>query len=143
MANRRVVRPATGRTTQPFTLWGERIMASQEELAIIDAGRRRQELAAEVQGEAYVIKGVDGHKEMQVDSVLFHRARIQNQVAHNIDNCWEDPDYRRDIRKRHPETRVKTLMRNASVGGGSVRPGRGVGRHIPGLGNVTFHKAYS
>ena len=107
----------------------------------IRAAAKRQETAAGLKGVAAPMRGVDGIKTRQVDAVLFHNARIANQRVYGVDNIWDEPEFCRDMDKRHPEFRVKTVSRNLTVGGRGRGP-QGEGRLIPGLGRVTNHKRY-
>lgn len=105
--------------------------------------KRRQERVAAKQGEAHPMRTEgSGIKTMQVDPVLFFNAKEQNEKVYGSDvNCWDDPEFRRDMTKRHPEIKVRTVSRNVMVGGyGARTPGRG--RLLPGRGRVTFHKNY-
>ena len=114
--------------------------------AAIEQARRRQEMVAAVKGEAAPLRGVDGIKTMQVDPVLFHQARILNQRPEaeggfGVQNCWAEPEFCSDMKKRHPEIAVRTVGRRTVVGG-AARRAPGVGRLIRPLGRVTFHKRY-
>jgi len=107
---------------------------------MIERARRRQEEAAGVRGEALPLQGADGVRHMQVDSELYHKTRIQNQREYGVDDCWREEEFCRDMKKRHPEIRVKTISRTPRIGGKGTS--RGIGRMIPGIGQVTFHKRY-
>ena len=107
----------------------------------IAAARKRQEKIKAVKPEAAPLEKMDGIKHMQVDPVLFHNARIANERVYGVRNIWDEPEFCDDMKRRHPELKVETVMRRTTVGGRGLGP-RGVGRLIRGLGRVTFHKSY-
>lgn len=102
---------------------------------------KRQEVAKAMKGEAAPMRGADGIKTMQVDPVLFHNARIQNQRDYGVQNIWDEPEFCDDMKRRHPEIAVNTIPRRTTIGG-CGRGSGGVGRLIRRLGRVTFHKVY-
>lgn len=107
--------------------------------AEIEAARRRQLEVARIQGEARPMR--EGVKSMQVDPVLYHNAVQTNRRVYGVRDCWSEPEFRRDMAKRHPELAVKTVSDRIMVGAGGNTQG-GTGRLLPGLGRVTFHKRY-
>lgn len=107
----------------------------------IEMARRRQEVAARVRGSAFAMH--DGCRTMQIDTVLFHNARIANQRDYKVQNCWSEPEFCADMVRRHPELGVKCLSRNPRV----RIPGDPVNLENTGRltrhGRVTFHKTYA
>jgi hypothetical protein len=107
----------------------------------IGKARKRQEKVAGAKPEAAPMEEADGIKHMQVDPVLFHNARIANEDVYGVRNIWDEPEFCDDMKRRHPELRVKTVSRRTTVGGRGLGP-RGKGRLIRPHGRVTFHKSY-
>jgi len=98
---------------------------------------RRQAFVAQIRPEARRLK--DGELTMQVEPVLFHNARIENKRVYGVENIWDEPEFRRDMARRHPEIRVRSR-------GGIRVGGRGVGPAAAGrltrFGRVTEHRVY-
>ena len=85
--------------------------------------------------------GLDGFKRMQVDSVLYHKTRMANAEKYGVRDCWAEPEFVRDMERRHPELRTNTKSGKISgrVGGGAET--RESGKLTP-WGRVTFSKTY-
>ena len=104
----------------------------------ITKAAKRQKILKRTQGECTRLQ--DGEKPLQVDSVLFHNARMSNKRVYGIDNVWAEKEFQDDMVRRHPEFAVKNHSRTIMVGG--------YGGHTPGVGRltrhgrVTFHKVY-
>ncbi len=103
-------------------------------LEAADKAKKRQREAASVRGECHTMQ--DGERTMQVDAEAYHAALNANRRDFNTqENCWDDPEFCSDMKKRHPDIVVKAHSRNASTGyRGSPKP-------APRKGS-TFFKSY-
>lgn len=106
----------------------------------IEKARRRQLVAAGIRGEARPMK--DGARTLQVDAVLYHNARIQNQRDYHVDDCWTEKEFRDDMARRHPEIVVRNRSGKIRVGFGSADIGRIGQKKLTRFGRATFHKSY-
>ena len=106
----------------------------------IEKARRRQLTAARERGQAIPLK--EGARELQVDAVLYHNARIQNQRDYHVDDCWAEKEFRDDMARRHPEIVVKNQSGKIAVMFSRIGAATDGLPKLTRFGRVTFHKTY-
>lgn len=108
----------------------------------LEAARRNQHRIQRGLGERVFLE--DGAMTVKLDARLFHNSRISEQRDHGVANCWEEPEFVADMRRRHPEIAVRSRPRQVTVRVPSrAVTGRGTGRGgLTRFGRVTFHKSY-
>ena len=89
---------------------------------------RRQAEVARARPEARRL--LDGELTMQVDPVLFHNARIQNEKVYGVRNVWEEKEFRDDMARRHPEITVRSRGKMVVALGRQPVPERSTARRV-------------
>lgn len=107
--------------------------------ADIEAARQRQERLQRKFGERKLLQ--DGAMDFKIDARLFHNARLSEQRDHGVENCWQEPEFVADMKRRHPEIAVKSVSGKIRVAFRPPIPTE-TGR-LTRFGRVTFHKAYA
>jgi hypothetical protein len=95
-------------------------------VTVFDEGLRARQL--EVRKDAPVTKPfMDGRATLplSIDAEVYEQARLANLEVYGGRNCWDDPEFVRDMAERHPEIRNEvrgnTFCFAKRMGGGKMR----------------------
>jgi hypothetical protein len=95
-------------------------MIGQAEIA---AAAARQRIAA--RDRVRVPLGREGVCTMRIDPTLYHNAVQSNRRVYGVRDIWTEPEFRRDMARRHPELATVTEPSRPTAGYGHKRVGGG------------------